>query len=291
MDDPAILRDSRVSSRADSPYHFAMLIDSPYLARPGKKIKLSSIKTDDAGKFADKEAGLAAAEKNLERIDTLQERLYAEGKRSLLIVLQAMDGGGKDGTIDFVFSGINPQGCSVTSFKVPTALELAHDYLWRVHAACPERGQIGIFNRSHYEDVLVTRVKKIIDLPTCKRRYEHIAAFEQMLADSGTVILKFMLHISKDEQKERLVARQQDKTKWWKFNPGDLESRKDWSAYQAAYEDAISATSTEAAPWYVIPADRKWYRNFVVSDLIARALEKMNPQFPKSEDPRKYVVV
>jgi PPK2 family polyphosphate:nucleotide phosphotransferase len=268
-----------------------MLLDSPYLAKPGKKIKLGKFSTNETGKFKDKETAIAAARKHLDRLDELQEVLYAGAQKSLLIVLQAMDGGGKDGTIDFVFSGVNPQGCQVTSFKVPSALELSHDYLWRVHSACPGRGMIGIFNRSHYEDVLVTRIKKIIDTSRAKKRFHHINEFERLLVDEGTTVLKFFLHISKDEQKERLIARQNDKSKWWKFNPGDLEARKDWDAYQEAYEDMLNATSTGHAPWYIIPADRKWYRNYAVSGLIVQALEKMDLKLPKvTDDPRKYVV-
>jgi PPK2 family polyphosphate:nucleotide phosphotransferase len=268
-----------------------MLLDSPYIAKPGKKIRLDKLSTNDTGKFKDKETALAAARKNLDRLDDLQEKLYAEAKHGVLIVLQAMDGGGKDGTIDFVFSGVNPQGCQVTSFKVPSSLELSHDYLWRVHEAAPARGMIGIFNRSHYEDVLVTRVKNIIDAPRAKKRFHHINEFERLLVDEGTTVLKFMLHISKDEQKERLIARQNEKAKWWKFNPGDIDARKDWDAYQRAYEDAINHTSTNHAPWYVIPADKKWYRNFAISDLIVKAMEKLDLKLPKvTDDPRKYVV-
>lgn len=268
-----------------------MLIESPYLARPGKKHKLASFKTRESGGYKDKEEGLKAASENVQKIAPLQERLYAEAKRSLLVVLQAMDTGGKDGTIEFVFSGVDPQGCQVTSFKAPTSTELSHDYLWRVHQNCPARGMIGIFNRSHYEDVLVPHVKGWITPAHTKKRFEHINAFERMLVDEGTTILKFMLHISKDEQKERLLARQQDKNKHWKFNPSDLDARKDWDKYMDVYEELIDVCSTEHAPWYIVPADRKWYRNIVVSEIIVKALEEMNPKFPKVEiDPRKFVV-
>ncbi len=268
-----------------------MIIDTPYLVQPGKKFKLSSIDTADCGKFKDKEQGLAAAQKSLTKMADLQERLYAESTRALLIVLQAMDTGGKDGTIEYVFSSVDPQGCIVTSFKAPTATELAHDYLWRVHTHCPPRGMLGIFNRSHYEDVLVPYVMGWIDRSHRDKRMAHVNSFEQMLVDEGTTVLKFMLHISKDEQKERLIARQQDRQKQWKFNPADLEARKKWSDYMACYEDVLNATSTEYAPWYVIPADRKWYRNFVISEIITQALETMSPKFPKVQiDPRKYTV-
>lgn len=268
-----------------------MVIETPYLVRLGKKFKLASIKTRVNGDYKDKDEGLKAAQENVEKMAPLQERLYAEAKRSLLIVLQAMDTGGKDGTIEFVFSSVDPQGCQVTSFKAPTSNELAHDYLWRVHNACPARGMIGIFNRSHYEDVLVPHVKGWITPAQTKKRYEHINAFEKMLVDEGTTVLKFLLHISKDEQKERLIARQQDKNKHWKFNPSDLDARKDWDKYMDAYDELINECNTEQAPWYVIPADRKWFRNIAVSEIIVRALEEMNPRFPKVEiDPRKFVV-
>jgi PPK2 family polyphosphate:nucleotide phosphotransferase len=268
-----------------------MEIDSPYLAKPGKKLDLKSIPTSDTGRFKSKEAGLAAAGKNLEKMATYQERLYAEAKRSLLIVLQAMDTGGKDGTIEFVFSSIDPQGCAVTSFKAPTVTELSHDYLWRVHQCTPARGMFGIFNRSHYEDVLVPPIKGWIDRDLTKKRYEHINAFEKMLVDEGTTILKFYLHISKDEQKERLIARQKDPAKQWKFNPSDLDARQDWDKYMKSYEEIFDKCNTSVAPWYIVPADRKWYRNYVVSEIIAKALEQMDPKFPKvAIDPKQYVV-
>jgi PPK2 family polyphosphate:nucleotide phosphotransferase len=268
-----------------------MQIESPYLVKPGKKFDLGGIPTSDMGRFKSKEAGIAAAEKNLEKMAELQEKLYAEAKHSLLIVLQAMDTGGKDGTIEFVFSSIDPQGCAVTSFKAPTNTELSHDYLWRIHSACPARGMFGIFNRSHYEDVLVPPVKQWITKDHAKRRCDHINAFERMLVDEGTTILKFFLHISKDEQKERLIARQNDPAKQWKFNPSDLDSRADWDKYMTAYESIFSSCSTEYAPWYVVPADRKWYRNYVVSDIIARTLLQMDPKFPKvAIDPKQFVV-
>jgi PPK2 family polyphosphate:nucleotide phosphotransferase len=268
------------------------MIESSCLVPPGKKLSLAKRDPRDAGEVKSKPRAIEVAKENLARMDQLQEVLYAEGKRALLVVLQAMDAGGKDGTIEFVFSGINPQGCQVTSFKVPTSAELDHDYLWRVHHRVPARGLIGIFNRSHYEDVLITRVKGLIDDPTCTRRYRHIVEFERMLVEEGTTIVKFFLHVSKDEQKERLIARQQDPAKWWKFNPADLDTRRDWDAYMTAYERMLAATSTPHAPWYVVPADRKWYRNYVVSDIIRRTLEAMNPQLPGVEvDPRAYEIV
>ena len=256
------------------------MTDSPYLVKPGKKFKLSKRSTDDKGPFNHSDDAMAPTEKNRKRLDDLQEKLYAEGKHALLVVFQAMDCGGKDGAIDFVFSGVNPQGCQVTSFKVPTPLEKAHDFLWREHAAAPPKGMIGIFNRSHYESVLVERVHKLVPEKVWKRRYEHINAMEKLLADEGTTILKFFLHISKEEQKERLEARLKDPEKNWKFNAGDLEERKLWSQYQAAYQDAIERCSTEYAPWYVVPADRKWFRNWVLSDVIVRTLERLKMKYP-----------
>ena len=268
-----------------------MIIESPYLVRPGKKPHLSKRDPHDDGGIADKEAGTAKAEALLAKLPELQERLYAESKRSLLIVLQAMDTGGKDGAIRAVFTHVNPQGCSVTSFKAPSTVELSHDYLWRVHSAAPARGLIGIYNRSHYEDVLVPSVKGWIDKDAIARRYEHINAFEKMLVDEGTTIVKFMLHISKDEQKERLVARQDEPAKNWKFNPGDLDSRKDWDKYMKAYDETLQATSTDAAPWYVVPADRKWFRNYVLADVIVSTLERMNPKYPVAAvDPKTFVI-
>ena len=256
------------------------MIESPYLVRPGRKIKLAMRSTDDTGKFKDKADAAAATARNLEKLDKLQELLYAEAKHAILIVFQAMDGGGKDGAIEHVFSGVNPQGCQVTSFKVPTPIEKAHDYLWRIHAAAPAKGMIGIFNRSHYESVLVERVHKLVSPAVCKGRYDQINEFEELLASEGTTILKFFLHISKDEQKERMEARLKDKTKQWKFNAADLKEREKWDDYQRAFEDAIEKCSTKHAPWFVVPADRKWFRNWVLSDTIVRTMEKLKMKFP-----------
>jgi len=256
------------------------MIDSPYLVHPGKKLKLSEHPTDDTGKFKDKKAAAEPTADNLKKLDKLQEILYAQGKYAVLVVFQAMDGGGKDGAIDHVFSGVNPQGCQVTSFKAPTQKELSHDYLWRIHAATPAKGMIGIFNRSHYESVLVERVKGLVPEDVWKRRYDHINDFERLLSDEGTTIIKFFLHISWDEQKRRMEKRLVDPTKNWKFSPDDLKERKRWDDYMAAYHDALRRCSTEWAPWYVVPADHKWYRNWVVSDTIVRTLETLDLQFP-----------
>ncbi|WP_424949364.1 polyphosphate kinase 2 family protein [Deinococcus sp.] len=249
------------------------------------KLKLSAFKTNETGKGSEAEA-LERSAARQPKLAAWQERLYAEGKQSLLIVLQARDAGGKDGTVKHVLHGLNPQGVVVTSFKVPTAQELSHDFLWRVHAAAPAAGMIAVFNRSHYEDVLVTRVHGLIDQPEAEARYEQIRAFEALLMGRHTRILKLYLHVSKDEQKERLQARLDDPQKRWKFNPGDLKERELWDDYTRAYQDAISATSSKDAPWYVIPADHKWLRDDLIGQLLLETLDDMNPKFPEpSFDP------
>ncbi|MEA3439914.1 MAG: polyphosphate kinase 2 family protein [Chloroflexota bacterium] len=226
-----------------------------------------------------------------DRLEELQELMYAEDKHKLLIVLQAMDTGGKDGTIRHVFDGVNPQGVKVASFKVPTPNELAHDYLWRVHKFVPGKGEIVIFNRSHYEDVLVVRVHNLVPPEVWSRRYDHINDFERMLADEGTTILKFFLHISKDEQKERLQARLDEPHKQWKFSLGDLKERKLWDDYTRAYQEVLSKTSTDWAPWYIIPANRKWYRNFVIASILVDTLEGLDMTYPPPEDDLGDVVI
>ncbi|MFW5691509.1 MAG: polyphosphate kinase 2 family protein [Chloroflexota bacterium] len=210
----------------------------------------------------------------------LQERLYAEGKQSLLVVFQAMDTGGKDSTIRRVFEGVNPAGVQVTGFKRPTSEELAHDFLWRIHQHTPPRGYIGIFNRSHYEDVLVVRVNELVPEAVWRARYDHINQFEKLLVDNGTRVLKFYLHISKDEQKQRLQDRLDDAEKHWKFDIGDLPVRERWDEYMRAFEDTLTHCNTTHAPWYVIPANRKWYRDLAVCRTIAETLEAMDPQYP-----------
>jgi PPK2 family polyphosphate:nucleotide phosphotransferase len=248
-------------------------------------IKLKDIdpsSTPDAP--GNKAATAKATEKLSETSRHLQERLYAEGSRSLLVVLQAMDTGGKDGAIKQIFRSVNPAGVRIASFKAPNAIEAAHDFLWRVHAEAPGRGEVKVFNRSHYEDVLVARVREFVPETTWRARYEQINDFEQLLAASGTTIVKFFLHISKDEQRERLLARLDDPTKRWKFNEGDLAERERWDAYMAAYEDAVNNTSTETAPWHVVPADKKWYRDFVVTRVLVDTLTAMDPQFPRRDD-------
>ena len=256
------------------------MIDSPYLVRPGKKIKIAELPADSTGDFKDKKSASEPTKDNLKKLAKLQDVLYAQAKHAVLIVLQAMDSGGKDGTIKHVFSGVNPQGCNVTSFKAPTPRELAHDYLWRIHYATPARGMIGIFNRSHYESVLVERVKDLVPPKVWGKRYDHINNFERELADEGTTIIKFFLNISYDEQKRRMERRLADPTKNWKFSPDDLKERKRWDHYMDAYQDALHKCSTEWAPWYVVPADHKWFRNWVVSDTIVRTLETLDLQYP-----------
>jgi len=255
-----------------------------YSVAPHSKIDLKTWEPDDKGVFeGGKKEGEAALPPLNARLETLQELLYAEGKHKLLIVLQGMDTSGKDGVIRHVFEGVNPQGVSVASFKAPTPLELAHDYLWRVHQQTPARGQIAIFNRSHYEDVLVVRVHNLVPPEVWKRRYAQINAFEQQLAEEGTTILKFFLHISKEEQKQRLQKRLAEPEKQWKFSTGDLAERKLWDDYLAAYTAVLEKTSTAYAPWYIVPADRKWYRNLVISHVIIQTLEGLHMRYPAPE--------
>ena len=260
------------------------MADSSYLAVPGKKINLSKWKTDDTGEFKEKDDALPAIEKNLHKLRRLQLKIYAQSKHALLIVIQAMDTGGKDGAIKHVFSGVNPQGCDVTSFKRPSDLEVAHDFLWRIHTATPRKGMIGIFNRSHYESVLVERVHTLVPKSVWSCRYDHINNFEQLLTDEGTTVIKFFLHISKEEQKRRLEERLKESKKNWKFDHNDLHERKFWNEYRAAYEDAIEKCSTRDAPWHIVPSDHKWFRNWVISDTVVRTMEKMKLEFPEPPD-------
>jgi PPK2 family polyphosphate:nucleotide phosphotransferase len=254
-----------------------------YKAKPGKPVNLKDYDPNDCGEFdGDKGEGKEKLVELSKKLETLQELLYAEHKHPILVVLQGMDTSGKDGAIRKVFDGVNPQGVRVASFKVPTSLELDHDFLWRIHQHVPGRGEIAIFNRSHYEDVLIVRVHNLVPKKIWKKRYEHINAFEHMLADEGTIILKFFLHISKDEQKERLLQRIDTPEKNWKFNPGDLKERERWNEYLEAYEDAISATSTEWAPWHIVPANRKWYRDLVIATALVNTLKQLDPHPPKA---------
>lgn len=249
--------------------------------RVGAGTKLSTIDCEDTCGFGGDKAETVAVQAELNaRLARLQEVMYAEGKHKVLVVIQAMDTGGKDGVIRKVFSGINPQGVKVTSFKAPTSEELAHDYLWRVHRHVPAKGEIAVFNRSHYEDVLITRVHGWVSLAQCKARYAQIRDFERMLAEEGVTVLKFFLHISKDEQKQRLQDRLDDPAKTWKFNVGDLKEREHWAAYQKAFQDALTATSAPHAPWYVVPANRKWLRDLYVAEVLVNALESLDMRYP-----------
>jgi PPK2 family polyphosphate:nucleotide phosphotransferase len=261
-----------------------MLDTSRYRIAPNSSIDWAdhdpNAKTGFEGGKKDGKAALAGLNK---RLAELQRRLWAESRQSLLVVLQAPDTGGKDGTIRHVFREVNPQGVHVANFGVPSESELAHDFLWRVHKHTPEDGAITIFNRSHYEDVLVVRVHELVSDQAWSKRYRHIREFERMLSDEGTRILKVFLNISKEEQAERLQARMDEPDKNWKFKKEDLDDRELWEEFQDAYRQAIEETSTECAPWYVVPADRKWYRNLVVSSLLIETLESMDPQYPEPE--------
>lgn len=251
------------------------------LVKPGTRVRLEDHDPGENGGLSKGDPQVARQlAKDLGVLCELQERLYAENRQSLLIILQGMDASGKDGTISHVMSGLNPQGCSVTPFKVPSAEELAHDFLWRIHARVPRRGTIAVFNRSHYEDVLIVRVHQLVPPDVWKQRYDQINDFERLLHQTGTRIIKLFLHISKDEQKRRLQERIDDPSKQWKVSPADLPERARWAEYMEAYEDALSRCSTSYAPWHIIPADRKWYRNLVVAGIIAEALRDMDPQWP-----------
>ena len=252
--------------------------------KPGSRARLDRIDPGDThGYTRDKADPIIAAD--LARLSDLQERMWAEGKRKLLIVLQGLDTAGKGGTVEHVMGAFNPQGCRVHAFKVPTAEELAHDYLWRVHAQVPGKGEISIFDRSHYEQVLVVRVMGLEPKSRWREHYDEINAFERLLVDDGTTILKFCLLIDRDEQRQRLQARVDDPRKRWKFRMGDLDTRRHWADYLAAYEDALSKCSTDAAPWYVIPANHKWFRNLAVARIVAETLEDFRPRFPPPAEP------
>ena len=246
---------------------------------PGTRVRLAGRDLGDTLGW-DKARGESATTEELDRLADLQDRLWAESKRAVLVVLQGIDAAGKDGTIKKVMTAFNPQGSPVTSFKVPSVEELAHDYLWRVHRAMPRKGEIGIFNRSHYEDVLVVRVHELVPRTVWSKRYDQINAFERHLAANGTTIVKFFLAIDREEQRARFQARYDDPTKRWKFSMGDLEERKRWDDYQAAFDEALSKTSTDVAPWYVIPANRKWFRNLAVATILADTIADLKPAYP-----------
>lgn len=263
-----------------------------YRVKPDTEIDLKEMDPDDKSEFdGDKDDAKRELKELTDEMDALQERLYAESKQAVLFVLQAMDSGGKDGTVRSVFGRINPQGCRVTSFKAPNWAEQAHDYLWRVHAAAPPRGQIGVFNRSHYEDVLVVRVHNYVPRDVWSKRYDHIKAFEKLLTDEGTTIVKFFLHISKEEQRNRLQDRIDDPTKHWKFNPNDLKERALWDEYQKAYQDALNKTSTDYAPWYVIPANHNWYRDLMVARIVSKTLKRLDPKYPETDADFSKIVI
>jgi PPK2 family polyphosphate:nucleotide phosphotransferase len=266
-------------------------ITTEFRVKSGEPVRLSKRDPADTRPFPDKKSAKAQSEKDGAHINTLQDKLYAEGKHSLLVVLQGMDTSGKDGTIRHVFKETGPIGVTVTPFREPSAEELAHDFLWRAHIACPRRGFIGIFNRSHYEAVLVERVKKLAPAGVIATRYDQINAFEKSLAENGTTILKFMLHVSKEEQKKRLQARLDEPESRWKFKPGDLEDRKLWARYQRAYEIMLRRCSTPWAAWHVIPSDHKWARNAAIAAIVRASLEKMNPRYPRPDwDPKSFVI-
>ena len=251
--------------------------------KPGSRVRLAAL--DPAATFGyDKATAKPLLEARLERLGSLQDRLWAEGKHSVLVVLQGIDAAGKDGTIQKVMEAFNPQGCVVSAFKVPTPEELAHDYLWRIHKRVPGKGEIGIFNRSHYEDVLVVRVHGLVPRRVWSTRYAQINAFEETLAAGGTTVVKFFLSIDRDEQRQRFQARYDDPTKRWKFSVRDLDERKRWDDYQAAFDDALSKTSTAAAPWYVIPANRKWFRDLAVASILADTIAGLRPAYPRPPD-------
>ena len=252
------------------------------IIKPGKKVRLSDYDPEYTADFKDKEIAENILKENISSLSELQYRLKAENKRSLLIILQGMDTSGKDGTIRNVMSGSNPQDCRVTSFKAPSQEEYDHDFLWRIHKAIPSKGEIGIFNRSHYEDVLAARVHEIVPKSTWSLRYKQINNFEEMLTQNDVVILKFFLYISKDEQKKRLEERLEDPMKNWKLSEEDFKERKYWNDYIEAYQDVLSLCSTKSSPWFVIPANKKWFRNLAVSQIIIETLKGMNVKFPPS---------
>jgi len=267
-----------------------MIDTEPYRVVPGSTMNLTEFATRYDGDL-DRDKAEKKLKKLRKRLRDLQEKLYAEGKRSLLVVFQAMDAAGKDSTVRKVIGPLNPAGVRVTSFKAPTPRDLRHDFLWRIHRHAPEHGYIGVFNRSHYEDVLIARVKQLVPAGVWEKRYDHINAFERLLVDEGTVIRKFFLHISKDYQKQRLQRRLDRPDKHWKFNVADLAERQRWDDYQRAYEAALSRCSFGHAPWYVVPAERRWYRNLLVATVLTQTLEAMDLKLPPVDfDPETIVI-
>jgi PPK2 family polyphosphate:nucleotide phosphotransferase len=258
---------------------------------PGGPARVAKRSPGDKLGLDGKTEGAARLGELLTELNGLHRRLWAESARSVLLVLQGMDTAGKDSTVRHVLSGLNPQGCQVTSFKVPNDADLAHDYLWRVHAACPDRGRLGVFNRSHYEDVLAARFGGAVSAERCRRRYRHLREFERLLVDEGTTVVKVFLHLSKEEQTARLERRLGDPTRAWKFEPSDLDARREWNDYQAIYEEVLSETSTVHAPWFAVPADRKWVRDIAVATLLVETLRRLDPQIPAPDPSLADVVV
>jgi PPK2 family polyphosphate:nucleotide phosphotransferase len=265
-----------------------MKLKSPYLVKPNAKVKLSRIAADETGSFKQEEAAKAVLAGHRETLASLQEIFYASQQKAMLIVLQGMDTSGKDGAISHIFSGINPQGCNVSSFKEPTPMEIRHDFLWRIHNQVPPRGMIQIFNRSHYEDVLVPRVHKLISASELDQHVEDILEFESMLHDNDVIILKFFLHISREEQTRRLQSRIDTPDKHWKLSASDFKEREFWPQYEQAYNHVLGATSRKHAPWFVIPSDVKWYRNVAISEILVDAMKGLKLEYPKpTMDPKK----
>jgi len=268
-----------------------MTSNSQHCLEPGQPIQLAKIPTEGKQYYPDRQMAENEFRLLRDELVELQRRLYAENKHNLLVVLQAMDAGGKDGTIRRVFRGVNPQGVRVASFKAPSKKELAHDFLWRVHKEVPAKGMIGVFNRSQYEDVLIVRVDDLLPEEVWRPRYEMINDFERLLVGSGTSIIKIYLHISKEEQRDRFQARLDDHRKNWKFSLEDLEKRKQWDEYMIAYEEMLFKTTTKWAPWHVIPSDQKWYRNLAVVQLLVNKLRELNPQYPETKQDLTGVVI
>ena len=263
-----------------------------YLVPPKAQVSLSDWDPDDTGKFrGDKQQALLASEELREKLDDLQELLYVEHRHKVLVVFQAMDTGGKDGAIRHLFKGLDPNGARVANFKEPTEEEKDHDFLWRVHRQVPSNGELVLFNRSHYEEVLIARVHQLVSPEVWSKRYGQINDFEQMLAENGTTILKFYLHIDRGEQRQRLQARLDEPNKRWKFRLSDLQDRKLWGEYVKAYEDVVNKTSTDSAPWYIVPANHKWYRDFVVSSVLVNTLEGLQMKYPEPEESLDGVVI
>lgn len=258
---------------------------------PGEPVKLSEISADGKTYYSDKRKAKKEFKKLRKEFRDLQAKFYAEDKHKLLIVFQAMDAGGKDGTIRAITQGVNPQGVRITSFKAPSKVELDHDFLWRIHLAVPAKGMIGIFNRSHYEDVLIVRVDNLVPEEVWRPRYEHINNFEKLLTDTGTIILKFYLHISKEEQRERFQERIDIPEKNWKFSFEDLEKRKQWDDYMLAFEEMLEMTGTENVPWHVIPANQNWYRNLAIEQIVVDCLRQIDPKYPPPEGDVSGVIV